>query len=223
MIPIRDDQPTRTIPVVVIGLILANVLVFLHELRLPGDASANAFFAAFALTPADLAHPSSPQVYATVFTSMFLHGGWLHLIGNMWFLWVFGNNVEDSVGHVRFLFFYLLCGTAAAAAQVAVSPESTTPMIGASGAISGVLGAYLLLFPRARVLTLVPIWIFLEFIRVPAVLFLVFWFALQFLSGLATRGADFNGGVAFWAHVGGFVAGMALILPFKKRGVRLFQ
>jgi membrane associated rhomboid family serine protease len=141
----------------------------------------------------------------------------------MWYLWIFGDNVEDSVGHFRFILFYFLCGIGAAATQVAISPESTTPMIGASGAISGVLGAYLLLFPRARVFTLFPIWIFIRFIEVPAVLILVLWFGLQLLSGWAALGSSQEGGVAFWAHVGGFITGMVLILPFKKRGVRLFQ
>jgi membrane associated rhomboid family serine protease len=223
MIPIRDENPTRTVSFVTVGLIAANLLVFIHELRLPGEAQARAFFADFALTPAHLAHAPSAAAYATVFTSMFLHAGWMHLIGNMWFLWVFGRNIEDSVGHIRFIVFYLLCGMAAAAAQVAISPESVTPMIGASGAISGVLGAYLLLFPRARVLTLVPIWIFLQFIRVPAVIFLALWFLVQLLSGMAMREFNVTGGVAFWAHVGGFVAGLLLIPIFKKRGVRLFQ
>ena len=138
-------------------------------------------------------------------------------------LWIFGKSVESAVGHFKFIAFYLLCGCCAAAAQVAMAPDSTTPMIGASGAISGVLGAYLLLYPRARVLLLVPIWFFLEFIRVPAVIMLLFWFALQLFSGWASQAAAQAGGVAFWAHVGGFLAGMALIVPFKKRGVRLFQ
>jgi membrane associated rhomboid family serine protease len=173
MIPLRDDVPSRTIPFVTIGLIVANALVFARELLLAREGRVQPFFASFALTPAHVVHPSSPSVYSTIFTSMFLHEGWLHIIGNMWYLWIFGDNVEDSVGHFRFILFYLLCGIGAAAAQVAISPESTTPMIGASGAISGVLGS------------------------------------------------SQEGGVAFWAHVGGFLAGM--ILPFKKRGVRLFQ
>ncbi len=223
MIPLRDDVPSRTIPFVTIGLIVANALVFAHELLLAREGHVQAFFASFALTPAHVVYASSPSVYSTVFTSMFLHEGWLHIIGNMWYLWIFGDNVEDSVGHFRFILFYLLCGIGAAAAQVAISPESTTPMIGASGAISGVLGAYLLLFPRARVFTLFPIWIFIRFIEVPAVLILVLWFGLQLLSGWAALGSSQEGGVAFWAHVGGFLAGMILILPFKKRGVRLFQ
>jgi membrane associated rhomboid family serine protease len=154
---------------------------------------------------------------------MVMHGSWLHIIGNMLFLWIFGNNIEDSVGHFRFIVFYLLCGIAAAAAQVAIAPDSTVPMIGASGAVSGVLGAYLLLFPRARVLVLLPIWIFWRLIEVPAMLMLIVWFAMQFLSGLTVRGVNTGGGVAFWAHVGGFVAGIMLIVPFKKRGVRLLQ
>ncbi|HUJ10951.1 MAG TPA: rhomboid family intramembrane serine protease [Verrucomicrobiae bacterium] len=223
MIPLRDDNPTRTFAFVTVAIIALNVIVFWHELTLPTASQAEAFFANFSLTPAHLTQTPSPDAYLTVFTSMFLHGGWLHIIGNMLFLWIFGNNIEDSVGHLRFVVFYLLCGIAAAAAQVATAPDSTVPMIGASGAISGVLGAYLLLFPRARVLVLLPIWIFWRVFYVPAVLMLVFWFGLQLLSGLAIRGANVSGGVAFWAHVGGFVAGMVLIVPFKKRGVRLFQ
>ena len=223
MIPLHDDVPSRTVPFVTIGLIVVNALVFGYELQIPNDVQERAFFASFAMTPAYLAHASSPSAYVTVFTSMFLHEGWLHIIGNMWFLWIFGNNVEDSVGHFRFIIFYLLCGIGAAAAQIAISPDSTTPMIGASGAISGVLGAYLLLFPRARVLTLIPIFVFARFIEVPAFLMLIFWFGLQLLSGWATLHTQQGGGVAFWAHIGGFVAGMVLILPFKKRSVRLFQ
>ena len=223
MIPLRDDNPTRTFAFVTVAIIALNAVVFWHELTLPGAGQVEAFVGNFALTPAHLTRMPSREAYLTIFTSMFLHGSWLHIIGNIWFLWIFGNNIEDSVGHFRFIFFYLLCGIAAAAAQVAISPESTTPMIGASGAISGVLGAYLLLFPRARVVVLLPIWIFWRLVEVPAVLMLIFWFGIQLLSGLAVRGVNLTGGVAFWAHVGGFVAGMVLILFFKKRGVRLFQ
>jgi len=223
MIPLRDDNPTRTFAFVTVAIIALNAVVFWHELTFPNAVRAGAFFERFALTPAEVAHAPSSHAYLTVLTSMFLHGGWLHIVGNMWFLWIFGNNIEDSVGHFRFVLFYLLCGIAAAAAQVAISPDSTTPMLGASGAISGVLGAYLLLFPRARVLVLFPIWIFWRVFEVPAVLMLIFWFGLQLISGLAVRGANVTGGVAFWAHVGGFIAGMLLIVPFKKRRVRLFQ
>lgn len=223
MIPLRDDRPTRTFAFVTVAIVVVNGLVFWHELSLGNSSRSESFFATFALTPADLAHAPSLDTYRTVFTSMFLHGGWMHIIGNMLYLWIFGNNVEDSVGHVKFIIFYLLCGAVAAAAQVAMAPDSTVPMIGASGAVSGVLGAYLLLLPRARILILFPIWIFWRTFYVPAILMLVFWFGMQLLSGLAVRGMDDGGGVAFWAHVGGFIAGMLLIPLFKKRGVRLFQ
>jgi len=223
MIPLADDNPTRTFAFVTVLLILANVLVFIYELILPGEVAVAAFFADFALVPVDLMRAPSAAVYGTVFSSMFLHGGWLHLLGNVLFLWIFGNNIEDSVGHFQFVIFYLLCGIGAAVTQVLINPDSHIPMVGASGAISGVLGAYLLLFPRARVLMLVPIWIFLKFIYVPAWLVLLCWFGLQLLSGYLVIGQMHTGGVAFWAHIGGFMAGMILIPVFKKRGVRLFQ
>ncbi len=224
MIPLRDDNPTRTFSWVTILLIALNVAAFLYELSLPRTRQGlEAFFADFALIPAAVTQAATPEAYRSVFTSMFLHGGWLHLIGNMLYLWIFGNNIEDSVGHFKFIIFYLLCGIAAAAAQVATAPDSLVPMIGASGAVSGVLGAYLLLFPRARVLVLIPIWIIIRFIYVPAWLMLIFWFGIQLLSGAATVGRMHGGGVAFWAHIGGFVAGMVLIPVFKRRGVRLFQ
>ncbi len=224
MIPLRDDRTPQTFGLATLALIALNAVVFWHELSLGSQSLQDAFFASFALTPANLTHAPSPDTVRTVFTSMFLHGGWAHIIGNMLFLWIFGRNVEDSVGHFKFIVFYLLCGVAAAAAQVVLSPDSTVPMIGASGAISGVLGAYLLLFPRARVLVLFPIWIFWRVFYVPAFLFLVLWFGLQLLSGMAVLNSmDVNGGVAFWAHVGGFVAGVFLIPVFKKRGVSLFQ
>ena len=223
MIPLRDDRPTRTIAFVTVAIIILNALVFWHELSLGNSEHVESFFATFALTPAFLTHAPSVNSYLTIFTSMFLHGGWLHILGNMLYLWIFGNNVEDSVGHFKFIVFYLLCGIAAAAAQVAISPDSTVPMIGASGAISEVLGAYLVLLPRARVLALFPIWIFWRVFYVPAMLMLALWFGMQLLSGLAVLHVDVNGGVAFWAHVGGFVAGILLTPIFKKRGVRLFQ
>jgi membrane associated rhomboid family serine protease len=223
MIPLRDDRPTRTFAFITVTIIVLNALVFFHELSLGNSDRAESFFQTFSLTPADLTHAPSPAAYCTIVTSMFLHGGWMHVLGNMLYLWIFGKNVEDSVGHFRFIVFYLLCGIAAAAAQIAIAPDSTVPMIGASGAISGVLGAYLLLLPRARVLVLFPIWIFWRVFYVPAMLMLVLWFGLQLLSGLAVRHMDINGGVAFWAHVGGFVAGVLLIPFFKKRQVRLFQ
>jgi membrane associated rhomboid family serine protease len=223
MIPVRDDNPTRSVPFMTISLVAVNVLVFFYELSLRSEHHVNAFFANFALIPAEIAQELSSAALRSVFTSMFLHGGWLHLIFNMWFLWIFGDNVEDSVGHFKFVVFYLLCGVAAAAVQVASAPRSHVPMVGASGAIAGVLGAYLLLFPGARVLVLFPLWIFIKFIYLPAWLLLIFWFGLQLLSGWTTVGGPESGGVAFWAHVGGFVAGLVLIPLFKKRHVRLFQ
>jgi rhomboid family protein len=223
MIPLRDDRPARTFPFATVAIIVANVLVFLHELSLGTSADLNAFFAAFALTPVTLIHAPSPDSLRTIFTSMFMHGGWMHIIGNMLFLGIFGKNVEDSMGHFKFVIFYLLCGVVAAAAQIFLSPDSTVPMIGASGAISGVLGAYLLLFPRARVLVLFPIWIFWRVFNVPAILFLALWFVIQLFSALAVVNMGVSGGVAFWAHVGGFIGGMLVIPVFKRRGVRLFQ
>jgi membrane associated rhomboid family serine protease len=223
MIPLRDENPTRSTAFVTIALIVANVAVFFYELTLTTTQQVNTFFADFALVPSEILTDHTLPVYGTVISSMFLHGGWLHLIGNMLYLWIFGNNIEDCVGRIRFILFYLLCGAAAAATQVVMNPGSQVPMVGASGAVSGVLGAYLLLFPRARVLVLLPIFIFYRLFHVPAALLLIFWFALQLLSGLSALGVNVSGGIAFWAHIGGFVAGMLLILPFKKQRVRLFQ
>lgn len=221
MIPLRDDNPTRTFAFFTLLLIVANVAVFLYELTLPASGQLDTLIDDFGLVPSQVLH--NPVAAGSAVTSIFLHGGWMHLIGNMLYLWIFGNNIEDSMGHVRFLCFYLICGLAAAAAQVAVSPESNVPMIGASGAVSGILGAYLLLFPRARVLMVVPIWIFLKLVYVPAWLVLLFWFGMQLLSAMTTVGRYLGGGVAFWAHIGGFAAGMLLIPFFKKRSARLFR
>jgi len=223
MIPLRDENPTRRFAVVTATLIVANIAVFLYELSLPGTRALEAFFSDFALIPANISNTASPAVYRTVLTSMFLHGDWLHLLGNMLYLWIFGNNVEDSMGRIRFVLFYLLCGAGAAASQILVEPHSQLPMVGASGAISGVLGAYLLLFPRTRVLVLLPIWIFIRFVYVPAWLMLLFWFALQLVSGAVNMGRMHEGGIAFWAHSGGFLAGLILIPFFKRRSVRLLQ
>ncbi len=152
-----------------------------------------------------------------VFTSMFLHGGWLHLIGNMWFLYIFGDNVEDRVGHVAYIFFYLLCGIGSALTQTFLQANSNIPMVGASGAIAGVLGAYFMLYPHSRILTLVPIFIFLQIMEIPAVVFLFFWFLWQFIQGALAASTPAQGGVAWWAHIGGFVVGLVLIFFFKKR------
>lgn len=226
MIPLRDDNPTRRMPVLTIGLLASCVLVFLWQASLGPEAARQAVYA-FGVTPAVLTGAARlpdgvalVPAWVTVFTSMFLHGGWLHLVGNMLYLWIFGDNVEDALGHGRFLLFYALCGVAAVAAQAVPEPGSTVPMIGASGAISGILGAYLLLHPRARVLVLVPLGLFTQLLRLPAMLVLGLWFALQLVSSL---GQASGGGVAFRAHVGGFLAGLVLAPLMRRRGVRLWR
>ena len=222
MIPLYDDVPTRRFPTVTVLLIVVNVVVFLYEMLLQfagGDQLLNQFIFDYGLVPARLARFGlTPPVLWTFFTSMFLHGGWLHIIGNMLFLWVFGNNVEDIMGHFWFLIFYLVCGFAASFAQVFISWGSPVPGIGASGAIAGVLAAYLIFFPRAKVETLIFLGI-IGFIRaVPAVIVLGFWFILQLLSGVTTLGAaQASGGVAYFAHIGGFLAGLVLALPWLGR------
>jgi membrane associated rhomboid family serine protease len=209
MFPLRDVIPTRTWPVVTVGLIALNAAIFVYQQTL-GDLALERFVREWGLVPAVFA-------WDRVVTSMFLHGGWAHIGGNMLYLWIFGDNVEDRLGHGRYLVFYLLCGAAAALAQTAFHPRSAIPMIGASGAISGVLGAYLLLFPHSRVLTLVPILIFIQLIEVPAILLLGLWFLMQLLSGLGSLATQADmGGIAFWAHVAGFVAGVVLVHVFKQ-------
>ena len=211
MIPLRDVIPSRTTPFVTVCIISLNAVAFLFELTLPADRL-DSFLRTYGLVPAVLD-------WATVLTSMFLHGGWLHFIGNMLYLWIFGDNVEDRMGHARFIAFYLLCGATAALAQVLMRPDSMVPTIGASGAIAGVMGAYLVLFPHSRVLTLVPLFVIWELIEVPAILFLGLWFVVQLFSGvgsLAVSTGD-TGGVAFWAHVAGFVAGLGGVFVFRRR------
>ena len=225
MIPLHDDNPTRIRPLVTVALIVLCVLAFLWQISL-GEVDQRRLVAGLGLIPVVLLGqaelpPLLELVPAelTVVTSMFLHGGWMHLIGNMLYLWIFGNNIEDAMGHWRFVLFYLLCGAAAALAQVLQDPASATPMIGASGAIAGVLGAYLLLYPRARVLVLVFLGFFVTTLRLPALLVLGFWFVLQFFNAVVAGEA--GGGVAWWAHIGGFVAGLGLILLFRDRRVAL--
>jgi membrane associated rhomboid family serine protease len=227
MIPLRDDNPVSITPLVSWALIAACVLVFLWQVSL-GERAAQVVVYALGVVPAVLfGHASLPQEIAlvppaaSVFTSMFLHGGWMHLIGNMLYLWIFADNVEGSMGHGRFLVFYLLCGVAAVLTQSLPDTRSEIPMIGASGAISGVLGAYLLLFPHARVLVLVPLGLFSQLLHLPAVTVLGLWFLLQLLSQALTPAGQ--GGVAFGAHVGGFVAGALLVGLFKRRAVALWQ
>jgi membrane associated rhomboid family serine protease len=222
LIPIGGDNRGRRIsPLINLSLIAANLAVFIYQITMP-LADLERFVYEYGAIPAELVpalqNPGSEQlpVYATVFTSMFMHGGLLHFLGNMLFLWVFGDNIEDALGHFNYLLFYLLGGVGAVAAQVLVNPESTVPMVGASGAISAVMGAYLLLFPTGTIRVLVFIGLPFIFL-VPALLMLGLWFLLQFLSGIAAlEGAsDAAGGIAFWAHIGGFVAGAVMVWIFR--------
>jgi len=224
MLPLHDDNPTIIKPYITVGLIAICVLVFFWQLSL-GPAIQRSIMS-FGVIPSVLFNIKSlsPELVVipatiTIFTSMFLHGGWMHLIGNMLYLWIFGNNVEDVMGHVRFIFFYLLCGIAAVFTQAFPNPQSDIPMIGASGAISGVLGAYLLLYPHARILVAIPFGFYIHTTRLPAGIVLGFWFILQLISSAF---AGDQGGVAFGAHIGGFVMGMILILFFRRKHVRLF-
>jgi membrane associated rhomboid family serine protease len=216
MIPLRDDNPAHTTPVVTRALILMNVLVFVFELAL--GPQRGAFVVSWSVIPARVMavfggiEPATSV--ATMLSYMFLHAGWLHLLGNMWYLWIFGDNVEDRMGHVGFLAFYLASGVASAVMQIAINPGSPIPTVGASGAIAGVLGSYLVLFPRAKVVTLVPIVFFLQIVALPAVLVLGLWFVFQFFSGAFALGGA-GGGVAWWAHVGGFLFGMAVTLALR--------
>lgn len=219
MIPFRDNIPSRSFPFITLSLILANSLVFLHELTL--GRHLNTFLWAYALIPARLIESVlqlDPIGLMPLMTSMFLHAGWLHLIGNMWFLWIFGDNVEDYLGHFTYFCFYLLCGLLGNLAQVVVSWSSSIPSLGASGAIAGILGAYLLLYPGARVLTLIPLFIFWPIVEIPAFILLGFWFVEQFLYGLAmsASGPGVGGGIAWMVHVAGFVSGMILISLIKQ-------
>ncbi len=205
MFPLRDTQPSNSWPVVTVLLIVVNILVFLFEFSL-GDYERNAFIAAYGLVPDHLQLTS-------VLTHMFLHGGWMHVLGNMWFLWIFGDNIEDILGHGKYLVFYLLCGVAAAVTQILFSLDSRVPMVGASGAIAGVMGAYMIKFPRARIVTLAFIFFFITTFDIPAWVMLIYWFAIQLFSGVGSIGYSQanQGGVAFFAHVGGFVAGIVLV------------
>jgi membrane associated rhomboid family serine protease len=228
MFPLKDDNPTRSIAVMTWGLILVNAVIFLYQVSL-GPRQGQQFIYEYGAIPAVVfGFKSLPGYLAAIpprlslFTSMFLHGGWLHLIGNMWYLWIFGDNIEEAMGHLRYVAFYLICGMIASVSHVLSNPESILPSIGASGAISGVLAAYLMLFPRARVLVLIPLGFFTRLLYIPAGFVLGFWFVLQLLSGSMSGGQD-GGGVAFWAHIGGFIAGLLLVGIFKKREVRFFN
>ncbi len=227
MIPIKDTVLRREFPWMTWVIILLNSLVFLFETSLPADILERLIYT-FGVVPAQLsgqesglAHPAS---YLPLMTSMYLHGGWLHIIGNMWFLYLFGGSVEESIGHVRYFFFYTLCGISAALIYIFSDLQSAQPSIGASGAISGIMGAYIVTYPRARVLTLVPVVIIPFFFHLPAYLFLGFWFLIQIFSETYSHlSHQMHGGVAWWAHIGGFITGIILLLPFKARGKRAHQ
>jgi membrane associated rhomboid family serine protease len=209
MIPLRDIIPSRTTPYITVTIIALNVMAWLFELSLPRDVLP-VFLQVYGVVPGDFHAP-------TLISSMFLHGGWSHVIGNMWYLWIFGDNIEDRLGHARFIVFYLLCGITAALGQIVVDPYSTLPTIGASGAIAGVMGAYFVLYPHSRVLTLIP-WIFLQVVELPAIVLLGFWFLMQLFSAgaIAVTASTHGGGVAFAAHVAGFVMGMIGVFVFRK-------
>ncbi len=215
MIPLYDTLRTRRFPLVNWLLIAANGVAFFYELQM-GPSALNGFVRAWGLIPARLfGNPST--VWVTIFTAMFLHGGWFHILSNMWVLYIFGDNVESRMGRLPYLVFYLLSGTAAALLEAYVLPTSQQPMIGASGAIAGVLGAYLLLFPQARIASLVPIFFIFTLVEIPAAIFLLFWFVSQLFSGiLSLEGAD-AGGIAWWAHIGGFLFGMIAVFFFARR------
>ena len=215
MIPLRDINPTRRVPVMTVGIIVVNVLVFAYEFLLPATAL-ESLIRTWGLIPYQLV-ALEPAAFVRVLTSMFLHGGVMHLLGNMLYLWIFGDNIESALGSLRFALFYLLCGIGAGLGQVLVSPSSRVPMVGASGAISGVLGAYLLLYPRVQVETLLILGYFVRLVRLPALVVLGFWIVLQLFSGVLSFGATATGGVAFFAHVGGFATGIVLVGVFKRR------
>ncbi len=224
MIPIRDINPSRTFPVVNVVIIVLCSLIWLYEWMLSGKviltvqgqiSALEVFIRQFGLVPAEVL--SRPY---TLLTHMFLHGSWFHIIGNMWFLWVFGDNVEDRVGKFRYVIFYLLCGLGAAFAQTFISLAfggGHVPMVGASGAVSGILGAYMKMFPHARVLALVPVFFFMTFVEIPALVFIGLWFLIQLVNGIITLPMVGLGGVAWWAHIGGFVVGYLLIDKFLPR------
>jgi membrane associated rhomboid family serine protease len=216
MIPLRDVIPSRTTPYITVTIIILNALAWFYELALPRDVLP-LFLQFYGVVPADF-------TATTLVSSMFLHGSWSHVIGNMWYLWIFGDNVEDRVGHGRFIVFYLLCGIAAGLGQIAMDPSSTLPTIGASGAIAGVMGAYFVLYPHSRVLTLVWFFFYIEIFELPALVLLGLWFLMQLFSAgaiAATANSSGGGGVAFMAHVAGFIFGMIAVFVFKKRQTQM--
>ena len=219
MIPIRDSNPSQTVPVVTILLIVLNSLMWLYEISL--GPRADHFITVYGLVPSRFMHGGIwDSAIIPLFSSIFMHAGWMHIIGNMWFLWIFGDNIEDRLGHLKYLIFYLLCGVGASLLHVAFNPASKIPTVGASGAISGILGAYLLSFPHARVHTLLIIFFIIRFVEIPAFCLAIFWLVFQFVAAAAQAGAGDVGGVAYWAHMGGFVIGIAILWLMPKKPAR---
>ncbi len=224
MFPLKDTIPSREFPIVTWLLIVVNSVIFLVEISLPTDVLTSIFYQ-FGVVPARYSHPEWAVVlglpiddYLPFLTNMFLHGGWMHIISNMWTLYLFGDNVEDSLGHTRFLVFYLLSGIAASVTHYIFNADSTVPAIGASGAIAGVMGAYFIMFPHSRIITFIPLFFIPYFIEIPAFVYLWVWFVSQFFSGtFSMLSPESGGGIAWWAHIGGFLAGIILLPLFKKR------
>jgi membrane associated rhomboid family serine protease len=221
MFPLRDTIHSQTFPFVTLSLIGINLLIFLYEVSL--GPQLNSFIHNFGVIPANFTSALQTNPIQTIpfipsmFSSIFLHGGWMHVISNMWYLWIFGDNIEDRTGHLRFLVFYLSCGILATIAHIVINPTSQIPTIGASGAIAGVMGAYILLFPRSKITTLIFLFIFIQIVKIRAIFFLGFWIVIQVISGTFSIGlTGQSGGVAWWAHIGGFLSGLLLILLFKK-------
>ena len=223
LFPLYDENPTKSIPWITLLLILINVLVFIYELSLQSAGKLQQLFQTAALIPYEITNLAKltsdvPNIgILAVFTSMFMHGGWLHIIGNMWYLWIFGNNVEDTLGHAKYLLFYLLCGIGGGIGHILSQPYSQVPTVGASGAIAGVLAGYLIMFPTARVVTIVPIFIFLQIVKVPAILLIGLWFLIQIASGMGSLSTQASGGTAWFAHIGGFIAGVVLVLVLSRK------
>ena len=225
MIPVRDRNPSGTFPYVTIGIIILNICIFLYELSLGSDLAT--FVHQYGVVPAKATHYFQARdstlidTFFPFLSSTFLHAGFIHLIGNMWFLWIFGDNIEDKLGHFKYFVFYILCGAIASSVHVFFNSESQLPCIGASGAIAAVLGAYMITFPRARVTTIIPIFIFIQIIELPAVIVLGFWILIQFFSGtMSSTASASGGGVAWWAHIGGFVSGIILFTTIRILFVR---
>jgi membrane associated rhomboid family serine protease len=222
MFPLKDTVPSSSFPFVTIGIIVINFVVFFYELTL--GPQLNTFINQYGVIPSHILISLNKNWFnfipasVPVFSSIFIHGGWMHIIGNMWYLWIFGDNIEDRTGHFRFFLFYVICGVAATVSHVIMNPASNLPTVGASGAIAGVMGAYLILFPRSRILTLIFLIIFIQIIEIPAIFFLGFWILLQVVSGSISFGlTQESGGVGWWAHIGGFFVGLVMVFFFRKR------